>query len=143
MAEYILRDLAGDRFEAFSAGIKPAGQIHPLTFHILKKNFNINARRARSKTWDEFLNRKFDLVFTLCRKDRETCPYWEGQSQLTHRDITDPEADNTDDLRRLMFIAVAKEIRDRLKEFCRPLDPKIAPYRVLPRSSKQSPPPPR
>jgi arsenate reductase len=34
MAEYLLRNLAGDRFETFSAGIKPAPQIHPLTLHI-------------------------------------------------------------------------------------------------------------
>lgn len=131
MAEYLLRNLAGDRFETFSAGIKSARQIHPLTLHILKKNFNINARNARSKTWDEFLNRQFDLVFTLGRKDREPCPQWKGQSPLAHWEITDPETGRTNDLRQLMFLDVAKEIRDRLKEICRLSDQQIAPYRTL------------
>jgi arsenate reductase len=133
MAEYLLRNLAGDRFETFSAGIKPAGQIHPLTLYILRKNFNIDARDARSKTWDEFFNRQFDLVFTLGRKDREPCPQWVGQSPLGHWEITDPKTGKTDDLRRLMFLDVAKEIRGRLMEICRLSDQEIAPYRALSR----------
>jgi arsenate reductase (thioredoxin) len=30
LAEYLLRSLGGDRFEVWSAGETPAGEIHPL-----------------------------------------------------------------------------------------------------------------
>ena len=36
MAEALLRQLGGDRFEAFSAGLEPKG-IHPLTIEALKE----------------------------------------------------------------------------------------------------------
>lgn len=131
MAEYILRNLAGDRFVVFSAGSQPGGKVHPLTIDILRKKFNIDARAARSKSWNHFLNFQFDLVFTLCRKGRETCPDWKGQSRLAHWEIIDPEVGTTEDLRELKFITVAEEIHDRIKEICNLSDQEITPYRTL------------
>jgi protein-tyrosine-phosphatase len=131
MAEYLLRQLADDRFDVYSAGFKSGAEIHPLTPYILKKNFKINAYSARSKTWNEFAEQQFDFIFTLCREAREACPQWPGQPKISHWEITDPAAGKTDELRQLMFAAVAKEIRDRLKNFCCLPEEELQLYRMI------------
>ena len=53
MAEALLRERAGDRFEAYSAGTEPKG-IHPLTIQVLKEN-GIDTSKLRSKDVAEYL----------------------------------------------------------------------------------------
>lgn len=130
MAEYILRDLAGDRFDTFSAGLRPSEGVHPLALRVLKKNFGIDVTGARSKICEELAGRSFDIVITLCREARETCVPWPGQPKISHWNITDPTAGKTEDLRELMFPTVAQEIRDRLKEFCGLPDGELMAYRL-------------
>ena len=65
-AEYFLRRLGGARFEAYSAGANPSGVINPLTVKVLRERFHVDASGARSKSWDEFRDIKFDFVVTVC-----------------------------------------------------------------------------
>jgi protein-tyrosine-phosphatase len=130
MAEFILRQLADDRFEVYSAGFKGGSEIHPQTLYILKKAFGINGYSARSKVWTELKDRQFDFVFTLCREAREACPEWPGQPKISHWEITDPASGKTADLREIMFATVAREIRDRLKIFCKLSEMELEPYRM-------------
>jgi arsenate reductase (thioredoxin) len=37
MAEGFLKHLAGDRFEAYSAGVEPTGEIHPCAVEALRE----------------------------------------------------------------------------------------------------------
>jgi protein-tyrosine-phosphatase len=37
MAEGLLRDMAGDRFEAYSAGIDPTGEVHPCAVEAMRE----------------------------------------------------------------------------------------------------------
>ena len=129
MAEYLLRHLAGGRFDVYSAGFKK-GEVHPLTVSILRTKFGINASDARSKTWEEFDGKKFDFIFTLCRDARESCPQWPGQPECSRWEFTDPTSGKTDDLRDLMFATSVNEISNRLKALCRLSDEELAPYRV-------------
>ncbi len=52
MAEGLLRHMAGDRFEVFSAGIEPS-QVHPLAIEVVKE-IGIDISKQRSKSADEF-----------------------------------------------------------------------------------------
>ena len=54
MAEALLRLIAGNHFEAESAGIHPAG-LHPLTVEVMQE-IGVNIRHHRSKSVEEFLN---------------------------------------------------------------------------------------
>ena len=53
-AEYFIRRIAGERFEAYSAGNEPTGTVHPLVLRLLQDHYRIDAHEARSKSWNEF-----------------------------------------------------------------------------------------
>jgi arsenate reductase (thioredoxin) len=50
-AEYFMKEIGSDRFEGFSAGVSPKGQVSPFTLRILQDKFRIDASGARSKSW--------------------------------------------------------------------------------------------
>ena len=66
MAESWLRHLAGDRFEAISAGTDPQG-IHPLTVESMSEH-GIEFPGQRSKSVENFSGQSFDFVITVCDK---------------------------------------------------------------------------
>lgn len=91
MAEYAMKKfLYGQgKFESHSAGASPKGEVHPMTLRVLAEA-GIDASDARSKSWDEFRDVKFDFVITVCDNARESCPYWPGQPILAHWGTEDP-----------------------------------------------------
>lgn len=90
MAEAILRHLAGDRFEALSAGSYPAGYVHPLAIEAMGQ-MNIPMEDPVSKSWDEFANAPVDVVITVCDAAAgETCPTWPGNPITAHWSLPDP-----------------------------------------------------
>jgi len=92
MAEYLMRQLDGQRFETFSAGSHPAGRVHPRAIEVLRDYFGVDASGARSKSWDEYAGQRFDFVITVCDSAREACPFWPGQPVLAHWGTDDPVA---------------------------------------------------
>lgn len=78
--------------QLFSAGANPSGVVNPYTHKVLRERFGIDANDARSKSWKEFENVKFDFVITVCDKARESCPVWPGQSVIAHWGVEDPAA---------------------------------------------------
>lgn len=124
IGEYLLRQLGGARFEVFSAGAFPTGEVNPLAVQILKDLYNIGASDARSKSWEEFKDVEFDFVVTVCDNARESCPVWPGQPIVAHWSSPDPAAVNgTEAEKYRAFKDVAFEIDRRLQLFTSlPLD---------------------
>jgi protein-tyrosine-phosphatase len=119
MAEYLLRRTGKGRFETYSAGSQPTGQVHPLTLRVLREFFHIDARDARSKSWDEFRDQKFDLVITVCDHARDACPYWPGAGYRAHWGSPDPAgAEGTEDERLNVFRNVGLQIQRRVELLC-------------------------
>jgi arsenate reductase (thioredoxin) len=121
-AEYFLRRLGGSRFEAFSAGSHPSanGAVHPLALKVLKEKFNIVAREARSKSWDEYQAKglQFDFVITVCDSARESCPLWPGQPIVAHWGVEDPAAFvGNPDAQERFFAKVALLLHHRIQLF--------------------------
>jgi len=117
-AEYFLERLGGRRFEAHSAGACPSGTVNPITLEVLRERFNIDASDARSKSWDEFRNVRFDFVITVCDHARETCPVWPGQPIVAHWGVDDPAAFvGTPVERERFFHRVALTLYHRLQIF--------------------------
>ena len=58
MAEGLLRHLAGNRFDLFSAGTRPAG-LNPNAVTAMAE-IGINIAGSRSKSVDEFVGQSFD-----------------------------------------------------------------------------------
>lgn len=93
MAESILNLQGLGRFQAYSAGSQPAGQVHPLAIELLQRN-HFPVENLRSKSWEEFSGQQapqLDFVLTVCDKARaEVCPVWPGQPMSAHWGVPDP-----------------------------------------------------
>ena len=116
--EYLLRRLGGSRFEVYSAGAFPTGQVNRFAIQVLKDVYNIDASQARSKSWEEFKDVKFDFVVTVCDNARETCPIWPGQPIVAHWSSPDPAAVEGSDAEKYgAFKDVASQINRRIQLF--------------------------
>jgi arsenate reductase (thioredoxin) len=88
MAEGLLRHLAGDRFEVFSAGTKPAG-LNPNAVAAMAE-IGIDIAHHRSKSVEEFAGQSFDYVITVCDRANEVCPIFPGTGKRLHHSFEDP-----------------------------------------------------
>lgn len=116
MAEAILRQIGGDRFEALSAGSKPAGFIHPLALDALAA-LQVPVGDPVSKSWDEFADKPIDVVVTVCdAAAAEACPVFPGAALRAHWSLPDPVYHPGTDEERLAFaIAVAQRLRAKIE----------------------------
>ena len=73
MAEGLLKHLAGDRFEVYSAGTKPSS-VRPEAIAVMQE-IGIDISGNRSKHVDEFAGEAFDYVLTVCDNAAENCPH--------------------------------------------------------------------
>ena len=117
MAEGWLRHLAGDRFEAKSAGTRPVG-LNPYAVMVMEE-VGIDLSGQHSKYVEEFLGQRFDFVITVCDRAKESCPIWLGtQSKLLHWSFEDPAAcAGSENERRAIFRNIRDQIGERLKYF--------------------------
>ncbi len=110
MAEGLLRHLAGDRFEAFSAGTE-ATRVRPEAISAMA-DLGIDISHQESKTLDRYLGDPFDYVVTVCDEANEACPFFPGAKRRLHWSLPDPsQTGGTDDERLGGF----RSVRDRLK----------------------------
>ncbi len=100
MAEAIVNARRGETWQAFSAGTKPAGYVHPKALQALQE-IGIQ-HQGRSKSVDELLGMDFDLVITVCASAAEECPVWLGKGKKIHHSFFDPaRTEDMDDFRRV------------------------------------------
>lgn len=131
IAEYLLRQKGKGRFETYSAGSKPTGRVNPLALWVLKEHYGIDASDARSKSWDEYKDVKFDLVITVCDNAKEACPIFPGQPVTAHFGSPDPaDAQGTEEQRKWLFVQVASQIAARLDLLCALPDSQLDALRV-------------
>ena len=112
MAEGLMQHLRGNEFEVFSAGSEPKG-IHPLTIEVMK-GIGIDISHQRSKHLDEYLNKNFDYIITLCDHAAKTCPLFPGSGERIHQGFPDPVSVKGTEEERL---EIFRRVRDELKEF--------------------------
>jgi arsenate reductase len=119
MAEGLLRQLAGDQFETFSAGTE-ATCVHPLAIEAMYE-LGIDISDQRSKTLDEFRGQSFDYVITVCNRANESCPTFPGQTRRIHWSFDDPSTATGDhDSRLRVFRRVRDEVNSRLRTLITP-----------------------
>lgn len=116
MAEGLLRDLAGDRFEVASAGVAPT-RVRPEAIEAMRE-IDIDISTHRSKSVDEFLGQSFDYVITVCDNANQQCPMFPGKAERIHWSISDPaEVAGDQNARLAAFRNARDELRQRLKTF--------------------------
>ena len=107
MAEGLLRHLAGDRFEAMSAGTE-ATHVRPLAIKAMEE-VGIDISGQESKTLDRYLQEHLDYVITVCDDANEACPFFPGAAERLHWSFEDPsKAEGTEEER----LAVFRSVRD-------------------------------
>jgi arsenate reductase len=121
MAESILRKIGAGRFNAYSAGSHPKGEVHPLALALLAAN-RMPTDGLRSKGWEEFAtpsSPQLDFVFTVCDNAAgEVCPVWPGQPITAHWGVPDPAAVTGDEAeRRLAFAQASRTLLNRIRAF--------------------------
>jgi arsenate reductase len=111
MAEGLLRALAGDRFEAFSAGSE-ATRVRPLAIRAMSE-LGIDISQQESKLLDRYLRNPFDYVITVCDQANANCPVFSGGRQRLHWSLPDPSQATGTEAEQL---AVYGQVRDQLRE---------------------------
>ena len=116
MAEGLLRHLAGDRFEAASAGTHPVG-VNPLAVRAMQE-IGVDISAHQSKPLAGFLGQHFPCLITVCDRANESCPVFPGVAQRLHWPFEDPAAAQGSDEERLaVFRRVRDQIAERIREF--------------------------
>jgi arsenate reductase len=110
MAEGLLRQMAGDQFDVFSAGTHPKG-LHPRSVEAMKE-VEIDIAQQQSKDVSVYENQTFDYVITVCDRAKQQCPIFPGAEPI-HWDLDDP-ADAPANREMETFRRVRDEIRQRL-----------------------------
>ena len=116
MAEGLLDYLAGDRFEAASAGAQPT-RLNPDAVRVMKER-GIDISDHRSKDVTEFWNQRVSYAITVCNKAKEACPIFPFAPKSLHWSLEDPAAaEGTEAERLAVFRRVRDEIEERMREF--------------------------
>ena len=115
MAEGLLRSLAGDRFEVFSAGTI-ASFVRPQAIAVMNE-LEIDISRHRSKSVDEFVTDRFDFVITVCDHANQHCPIFPGPVNRIHWSIDDPVGSATGVEELTAFRRARDELRERITAF--------------------------
>lgn len=113
MAEAFLKDIAGDRFEAESAGIEP-GRLNPLVVRVMQ-DIGIDISSHETKSVQSLIDQKktFDYVITVCDEaSAERCPVFPGQGKRIHMGFEDPSSFQGDEATK---IAKTASVRDQIK----------------------------
>jgi arsenate reductase (thioredoxin) len=111
MAEGLLRQLAGNRFEAHSAGTE-ATHVRPLAVRAMDE-VGVDISGQESKTLERYLGQPFDYVITVCDDANEACPVFAGAKSRLHWSFEDPSRAEGSEEERL---AVFRSVRDRIGE---------------------------
>jgi arsenate reductase len=114
IAEALLRQRGGDRFEAASAGLEPGARVHPLALRIIAE-IGGDPTRHRPKGLDEALTRSWDLVVTVCDDARGACPVLPAGTKSIHWGLPDPSrVTGSDEERWGAFRATLRSLSDRI-----------------------------
>lgn len=94
MAEALLNKVGQGRFQAFSAGPTPKGQISPYVAETLKQ-VGYDTTEQLSKHWDQFVTPNaphLDVVITLCDTLKDArLPVWYSNPVRVHWGFANPE----------------------------------------------------
>lgn len=109
MAEGLLKHICADEYDIYSAGTKPS-IVRPEAIEALKE-LGLDISNNRSKSVDEFADKKIDYVLTVCDNAKEACPYFPAQTKVIHHSFEDPAEVEGDEATR---VKAFKKVRDEI-----------------------------
>lgn len=119
MAEALLNHLAGDKYEATSAGLEK-GTLNPLAVKVMSE-IGIDISKNQTKDVFEFFKsgRLFNYVVTVCdAANSERCPIFPGVSKTLHWSFEDPSSlSGTDEEKLERTRKIRDEIQVEIRKF--------------------------
>jgi arsenate reductase (thioredoxin) len=119
MAEELLRQLGGDRFDVESAGIEP-GVLNPVVVEVLKE-VGVDIAGKKTQAVSDFLKqgRHYSYVITVCDEtSAERCPVFPGHAKRLHWGFSDPSKfEGTWEEKLQKTRAVRDQIKDRIGQW--------------------------
>jgi len=119
IAEGLLRSLASNHYEVFSAGSQPS-KVHPMSIVVMEE-IGIDISQQTSDPISNYLNMKIDTIITVCDNARGACPVFPGKVDKIHWSIEDPFRTWSFDLKDYdNFRKAREEIREKIEELLEP-----------------------
>jgi len=116
MAEGLLRHIAGDRFEVYSAGLRPIGVNRYAVKAMAEIGIDITGQT--SDQIDPELLGRMDYTITLCGNAEASCPATPPDVTRIHWPVDDPYyATGTEEEIMAEFRRVREDIRARIETF--------------------------
>ncbi|MBT3675205.1 MAG: arsenate reductase ArsC [Candidatus Marinimicrobia bacterium] len=116
IAHGLLMDMAGDRFDVFSAGSHPS-RVHPMSIAVMDE-FGIDISYHTSDYVDDYLNQGIDIAITVCDNANQICPSFPEEVERIHWSIDDPfRGWNFDTNQMDSFRETRTEIKSRIESF--------------------------
>lgn len=122
MAEGLLREMYGDRYQARSAGVE-ATAVDPRAVSVMEE-VGIDISGHRSKSAEELGDVVFDLAVTVCDRAKQACPICSTDLELpsrapkarevVHKSFDDPAAASGSEEEQLRAF---RRVRDEIKEW--------------------------
>jgi len=122
MAEGLLRAMYGDRYDAYSAGLK-ATSVDPRAALVMKE-IGIDISGQRSKAMEEYQGVLFDLAVTVCDRAKDACPLCgtalrprpktPSAKETVHKSFEDPALAGGFEEKQLSKF---RQVRDEIKEW--------------------------
>ena len=119
IAEALMNRLGRDRFRAFSAGVHPNGELHPLALEMLGRH-GLPTEGLASKSWEQVVAGAGDRIdFIIAIRDKaagEECPVLPGRPLTACWNVVDPAAYTGTPYERVnAFRRVFRELENRIK----------------------------
>ena len=116
IAHGLLRDMAPDQFDVFSAGSHPS-RVHPMSIAIMEE-VGIDISHHTSDFVDDYLDVGIHTVITVCDNANQVCPTFPGDVERIHWSIDDPFRGWNFNANQLdSFRETRRDIRRRLESF--------------------------
>ncbi|MFA7049233.1 MAG: arsenate reductase ArsC [Bacteroidales bacterium] len=112
MAEGFLQSFS-QTLSVYSAGTDPAKEVHPMAIQVMAEA-GIDISKKVPARVDDYLDREWDYVITVCDRANESCPLFTGKvKHRLHMGFEDPAmATGTPE----EVLSVFLRVRDRIKE---------------------------
>jgi len=120
IAEAIMNRWGGKDFRVFSAGIRPASEVHPVTVDLLKAQ-RLWGQNIQTKGCNEFLKhdaQRMNFIISIGEQRPIDLPTgWPGNPSIIHWRISEPKVDTKPAKTALAFRRTFGELENRIKLF--------------------------
>ena len=107
-----MNQFLGDRYQAYSAGTQVT-EVNSFAKEAMKE-MGVDMSGHYSKHLDEYKNRDFDHIVTVCDSANESCPIYLNGDKHIHKSFDDPTAFTGNEKEKLNYF---KHTGNQIKEW--------------------------